>query len=81
MVLFVLKYAKPLFFAATVLAFLGAFASVYYLGKQVERQVLLQDSLKVLRKKAETDARIKNLNDHDLCIAIGGVPNDDGRCM
>ena len=78
--LFFLKYAKPLFFAAIVLAFLGAFASVYYLGKQAAKKAELENTINVLKGRMKNDENAQSLDFDGVCRELGGVPKD-GKCM
>ena len=80
MVLFVLKYAKPLFFAFIALAFIGAFSSVYYLGTRSGRVAALEESITVLKGRAKNDQNAQSLDFDGVCRELGGVPKD-GKCM
>jgi hypothetical protein len=78
--LFVLKHAKFLFFVFVALAFIAAFSSVYYLGTRAAREAALENSITVLKQRAENDQNAQSLDFDGVCRELGGVPKD-GKCM
>jgi hypothetical protein len=42
----------------------------------------LQKSVEMLRERRDTNEAIRNLDDRELCTALGGVPDDaTGQCL
>ncbi|MFN3169307.1 MAG: hypothetical protein ACE37E_01285 [Hyphomicrobiales bacterium] len=51
-------------------------------GREYERQQSLTKSVELLRERIATDDRFQSLSDDDLCIALGGVPDErTGECL
>lgn len=49
-------------------------------GRGLERTAAMRKAVAVLRDRAETDAQIQNMDDAELCAALGGVLTD-GECL
>lgn len=53
-------------------------------GARLERQAAetraLQKTFDQLKERSETNEKVRNLSDTDLCAAIGGRLSDDGVC-
>lgn len=64
-----------------VVAILGAGVYIYNKGYQMAREEQLEQSVKALRDRKKTDETIHNLSDADLCRSLGGVPDDNGKCV
>lgn len=58
----------------------GAWA--YQKGWSDQRTATLTRSVEVLRERNATDDRFQSLSDDDLCISLGGMPDDaTGECL
>jgi len=67
------------------LAVLGLLAwshtAIYRAGVNSERRAALERSVDLLRERNTTDETIRNMDDADLCRALGGRVSDDGTCQ
>ena len=51
-------------------------------GRAYERAQSLNRSVEVLRERNATDDRFQSMSDADLCLFLGGMPDDDtGECL
>lgn len=48
----------------------------YQSGRQVEREAMLSRSIEILRERNATDDEIKGMDDRELCLALGGMPDE-----
>lgn len=60
--------------ALGLLTFSHRFA--YQAGRQVEREAMLARSIEILRERNATDDEIKGMDDRQLCLALGGLPDE-----
>ncbi len=60
--------------ALGLLTFSHRFA--YQAGRQVEREAVLARSIEILRERNATDDEIKGMDDRQLCLALGGLPDE-----
>lgn len=68
--------------AAAVVALLTfTHIEAYRLGAASERSATLNRSVEALRERNATDDQIRNLDDADLCRALGGRVSDGGSCL
>lgn len=67
--------------AAVLAGLTWSHASVYRMGVQSERTAALVRSLGLLRERNVTDDTIRNMDDAELCAALGGRMSDDGACQ
>lgn len=51
------------------------------IGRQQEREAMLERSVDILRERAKTDEEVRSLDDAGLCRALGGRVLDDGSCV
>lgn len=54
----------------------GALWYAYQRGAESERLDAMRKSVEVLRERAKNDATIRDMSDRDLCIELGGLPDD-----
>lgn len=55
--------------------------AAYRAGVNSERRAALERSVDLLRERNATDETIRNMDDADLCRALGGRVSDDGTCQ
>lgn len=52
----------------------------YYYGKQEQKRIMISEvateTLNKLKERGKTNAEIQNLDARNLCIFIGGLPED-----
>ncbi|WP_157014910.1 hypothetical protein [Mesorhizobium xinjiangense] len=69
---------------AGVLVLAGVMAYTHYAayqrGAAAERTAALQKSVELLRERNATDEQIRDMDDRQLCVALGGRLSDDGTC-
>ena len=67
---------------ASVTAAILAYAAGNMHGREHERSEALTRSVQVLRERSATNDTIQNMSDSDLCISLGGMPdNTTGECL
>lgn len=59
-----------------VALFTGAMVYAYQRGAESERLDAMRRSVEILRERSKNDAAIRNMSDRDLCIELGGVPDE-----
>lgn len=60
--------------ALALLTFSHRFA--YQAGRTAERTAILNRSVEILRERNATDDEIKGMDDRQLCLALGGLPDE-----
>ena len=55
--------------------------AIYRAGANSERRAALERSVDLLRERNATDETIRNMDDADLCRALGGRVSNDGTCQ
>lgn len=48
----------------------------YRAGKAAERTEILTRSVEILRERNATDDEIKGMDDRQLCLSLGGLPDE-----
>lgn len=48
----------------------------YRAGRAAERTEILARSVEILRERNATDDEIKGMDDRQLCLALGGLPDE-----
>ena len=54
----------------------GGLTAAYFKGRADYRAELLEDTLKAHETRDEIDAKIDELDRRDLCIRLGGLPDE-----
>lgn len=73
-------WVKSLLALVIVSALTFSHVYAYKAGAGNERKQAMQRSIEVLRKRAETNEQIRNMDDSALCVALGGRMQD-GHCI
>ena len=50
--------------------------SAYQAGRTAERTAILNRSVEILRERSRTDEAIHDMSPRDLCLELGGLPDD-----
>lgn len=58
------------------LAVVIAAGAGYFKGGRDERAEMLRDTVKALQNRSAIDADVQGLSAFDLCVGIGGLPNE-----
>ena len=54
----------------------------YQKGVSSERSASLTRSVEILRERSATDDRFQSMTNADICISLGGVPDErTGECL
>lgn len=61
--------------AAALLA-TWAINAAYQAGRTAERTAILNRSVEILRERSRTDEAIHDMSPRDLCLELGGLPDD-----
>ncbi|RVD44653.1 hypothetical protein EN742_01685 [Mesorhizobium sp. M4A.F.Ca.ET.020.02.1.1] len=61
--------------AATLIC-VGLFLGGYAKGRSDARVAVLADTVKAYKKRTDVDAKVRNMDAADLCIELGGLPDD-----
>lgn len=76
------RFTKPLIIVAVIL---GALGFAYYKGATDKQRQLelraLEAEVKAEKMRREIDNETENLGDYDLCIELGGLPEDCKQLM
>lgn len=48
----------------------------YQAGRTAEREAVLAHSVEILRERSATDDEIRNMDSRQLCLALGGLPDE-----
>jgi hypothetical protein len=59
----------------------GSYAFVYKKGRKDERQAMLARSVEVLRERNKINDNVEALTDNQLCISLGGLSDNNGKCL
>lgn len=69
----------PIVTSVLIATIAATFVFAYNQGRRVEREAVLTRSVEVLRERSRTDEEVRNMDDTDLCRALGGVFSN-GTC-
>lgn len=61
---------------AAVALVTGFYAYGHHRGAVSERQAILSRSVEALRERNATDEQIRNMDSRQLCLALGGLPDE-----
>lgn len=79
---FLFTYAKPLFIGVVILAVVGSYTSVFYLGKLSERKALVERTVEVLKERNKIDGELNSLDRTAFCARLGLVfEAASGKCV
>lgn len=70
--------AGAIILGAVALMVFAVFAihTAYQAGRDAERTAALTNSVEILRKRSAIDDKIKGMDDRQLCLALGGLPDE-----
>lgn len=60
----------------TALVATWAVHSAYQAGRTAERTAILNRSVEILRERSKTDEAVHDMSPRDLCLELGGLPDD-----
>jgi len=59
----------------------AAFISGFFIGKRSQRDRELQKTIEALYEREKINEKISKFDDVDLCVALGGLPDDCVRFL